>query len=841
MIRKKKFGRCACAGLLAGLLTLMILMPAVFAKAPARVVRVAYPIQQGLTEVDENGNLKGYTYEYLQEIAQYTGWQYEFVQVPGPLDESLGTLMEMLRTGEVDLMGALSYSNELANIYDYTSHSYGTTETVLQVLYDDTHDIVINAQAMQSLRVATISSGSRIRREMDEYCAINLIDVEYVLCKDEAEMIEALRDGRADVLLNTSVNYLEDVRTIARFSPKPFYFAASRVGNEGLVAQLNAALSSIEQCDPSFSSTLFNKYFISSERSVPLTDTERGYIKNCGLLRVGVMEGQAPFQYWDEKTGQPKGISVELLRHIAQQTGLVFSFVPVQNYARLDQLTETGAIDLVAGSTYDYAFAQTHGFSLTRPFVSAQYIVLLNDNVSDSNLNGKRLALSRQSVYSGALAGEVTYYESNEACIQAVNSGEADYTYVDAYTAQYYINHPDYRHFSLIPQTYKPREVCLGVMRVGDIHLLTILNKQITSVPLETLQSIIYRNTIYRPEVSLLRTMQDRPWESLMLISSFLLCIILLLLLLVRQRNRLNRRMSLDLKKHMQVYALANDYFLEYTYETDSLLIYAPVKGNAFPKVLHYSSTPKPGEAAHITQDRDIFFDLIRSCADGTQEVNIPCPDGRRKWIRVVVKTIYDRSRPVYTIGKITDIDHEKKEKEQLERRARLDSLTHLLNAESGRLAVTEALSQIGDGAYGGLIIFDIDYFKSINDTYGHMFGDKVLCATAEILRANFRSDDIICRPGGDEFSVYMRHVQNESALRDKCGAVCRKLGEYHLEETKCLSVSMGAALTIAGDQYADVFQRADKALYTSKALGRGQFYIAPRGETNLENKGTNA
>lgn len=71
------------------------------------------PSRPGLTDFDEFGNYSGYTYEYLEEIAQYTGWDYEFVQAPGSMDDSLTTLMGMLQEGEIDLMGAMLYTEQM--------------------------------------------------------------------------------------------------------------------------------------------------------------------------------------------------------------------------------------------------------------------------------------------------------------------------------------------------------------------------------------------------------------------------------------------------------------------------------------------------------------------------------------------------------------------------------------------------------------------------------------------------------------------------------------------------------------------------------------------------------
>ena len=116
-------------GCLAAIIILILaaLLPArsLEAKEDRPVVRVGYPIQQGLTEIDENGNYTGYIYDYLQEIAQYTGWDYEFVRAEGDINESLMTLMEMLENGEIDIMGGMLYNSRMEEMYDYASNSCG--------------------------------------------------------------------------------------------------------------------------------------------------------------------------------------------------------------------------------------------------------------------------------------------------------------------------------------------------------------------------------------------------------------------------------------------------------------------------------------------------------------------------------------------------------------------------------------------------------------------------------------------------------------------------------------------------------------------------------------------
>ena len=158
------------------LLTAAIAFPSAHGESLSpRTVRVGYPIQTGLTGKDADGNYYGYTYEYREDIAQYTGWDYEFVEVPGDSDQSLITLLEMLRNGEIDLMGGMLYTQGMASQYDYSSHSYGVSETVLQVPIDSSQDFVINSLVPQTYRIAVLSQGTVRLKELQDYCAMNLI------------------------------------------------------------------------------------------------------------------------------------------------------------------------------------------------------------------------------------------------------------------------------------------------------------------------------------------------------------------------------------------------------------------------------------------------------------------------------------------------------------------------------------------------------------------------------------------------------------------------------------------------------------------------------------------
>lgn len=157
------------------------------------------------------------------------------------------------------------------------------------------------------------------------------------------------------------------------------------------------------------------------------------------------------------------------------------------------------------------------------------------------------------------------------------------------------------------------------------------------------------------------------------------------------------------------------------------------------------------------------------------------------------------------------------------------DALTQCLN----RRAVMEHLEseKARAGRHGerfGVILLDLDHFKSINDTYGHGVGDAVLVAMADRLRAHVRPSDSLARWGGEEFLCVMAHVDDASLLA-KAEDLRRALAEAPLvQEPKALTVtaSIGVAMFAPGQTIDETIDRADQALYQAKHGGRNRVCV---------------
>ncbi|MCI8539828.1 MAG: diguanylate cyclase [Oscillospiraceae bacterium] len=196
--------------------------------------------------------------------------------------------------------------------------------------------------------------------------------------------------------------------------------------------------------------------------------------------------------------------------------------------------------------------------------------------------------------------------------------------------------------------------------------------------------------------------------------------------------------------------------------------------------------------------------------------------NGEERWHRIVARATWSADEPPQftgAIGKVLDVHDSRMKLDALERMASHDTLTGLLNHAYAKAAILKRLEETPTEHFA-LAILDLDYFKSANDTYGHMFGDSVLKYMADRLRHSVRSGDIVARVGGDEFLIFLECRTDALAVIDRIYKSL--LGQY---EDFTISISMGVARTeLVGVDYEELFHAADQALYTVKRSGRGQY-----------------
>ena len=172
-------------------------------------------------------------------------------------------------------------------------------------------------------------------------------------------------------------------------------------------------------------------------------------------------------------------------------------------------------------------------------------------------------------------------------------------------------------------------------------------------------------------------------------------------------------------------------------------------------------------------------------------------------------------------------------EVEVQQRRSERDVLTKLPNREAYERRIAIELERAR--RYGSkfcLVVADVDYFKQVNDTYGHLAGDKVLKVLAKTMQHRLRLADFIARYGGEEFVILLPETDAKAALT-LMNAICVQIRDcpFHFKSKPLkVTISIGIAQIAEGDDARTLFARADKAMYEAKQQGRDRCFVAAEG-----------
>ena len=249
------------------------------------------------------------------------------------------------------------------------------------------------------------------------------------------------------------------------------------------------------------------------------------------------------------------------------------------------------------------------------------------------------------------------------------------------------------------------------------------------------------------------------------------------------------------------------------------------------PQINQTSQVISRGETFH-PDDVDRLMGRVKAIREGEKyqivETRIWNADGRYVWCKIRETGVYNEDGSLQKIiGMILDIDEQKQEVHALKEQAERDSLTKIYNARMTRNLSEEYLNGMKAEAKCAIMIIDLDDFKKINDQYGHMYGDSVLTNSAQIIRNQFRSKDIVGRIGGEEFFVLMKDIRNRDIVTKRCNQILDSFRKvFGGEKFDCnQTCSIGVAVYPQdGMTYTDLFCRADQALYQAKNQGKDRY-----------------
>jgi len=306
---------------------------------------------------------------------------------------------------------------------------------------------------------------------------------------------------------------------------------------------------------------------------------------------------------------------------------------------------------------------------------------------------------------------------------------------------------------------------------------------------------------------------------------------------------RLSRAFA-ALKNSEERYALAargaNDGLWDWDLETDEIYFSPRWKTILGQQEQAVGTNPEEWFGRLHPEDRGRVEAELKAHLDGAtphleSEHRIRGADGTYRWVLCRGLVLRDaRGKPYRMAGSQTDVTARKQAEEQLLHDAFHDALTGLPNRSlfMDRVAHRIQLARRCTGDLFAVLFMDLDRFKVVNDSLGHILGDQFLQAVSERLRGRLRVIDTLARLGGDEFTVLLEDVPDVATVTRLVERVQSALNEpFNLDgQAVVTSASIGIALSTTGYERAeDMLRDADTAMYRAKSLGKARYEIFDR------------
>jgi diguanylate cyclase (GGDEF)-like protein/PAS domain S-box-containing protein len=226
---------------------------------------------------------------------------------------------------------------------------------------------------------------------------------------------------------------------------------------------------------------------------------------------------------------------------------------------------------------------------------------------------------------------------------------------------------------------------------------------------------------------------------------------------------------------------------------------------------------------------KTIFGEIMNGIEVNNIETIFIAKNGTNVVVEGNINTRYENGRPLYTRGIFRNITDRKKLEEQLKIAAITDKLTNVYN----RFKLEDLLKQEMERAKRykhplSIVMFDIDYFKRINDLCGHLTGDYVLKKVAQIVKSNIRITDFFGRWGGEEFIILLPETSLENAklMSEKIRLI---IESYPFQDVKNITISCGVTEFVHEDTVDSLIKVVDDALYLAKKQGRNRTVVWER------------
>ena len=525
--------KSVCA-LLSLLLLLSVVLPvkAAAETAPVKVVRVG-SFEDTFNYVNEKGARKGYGYELLQTLSGYTGWQFEYVTC------DWSDCFEKLENGEIDIMGAISYTEDRAEEMLFSDEPMGEEK---YYLYADLSRADISASDYKTLNGKKIGvlMGTEPEVMLTEWEEKYGLKTEHVNISNNEDVKQKLANHEIDCFVSLEESFWAErgISTITRVGESGIYYAINK-NRPDLKEELDDAMRALDEAVPFYTADLYKRYF-SMDYTPILTGEEKAWLKEHGAIKMGFLTSDSGVSTFDPATGEFTGVITDYIQFAADCLGnqeLEFQLVGYDSKeAELDAL-KSGEIDMIFHFDQSPNLAEEYHFACTNTTWTSNLMAVTNkQHFNENNVN--RIAVPQNKL---SLKKYLAFYypqweivdcDTQEDAAKLVRDGQADCVVTGASSEEKYSK--KYGFYSvLLPN---PAKSCFAV-NSGNRSLLSILNKTLNAMPTNMLTGSLAMHKSSLRKVTLSEFIKDN-FFMVLLVSSIAVAVVLLTILKLLRKAR---------------------------------------------------------------------------------------------------------------------------------------------------------------------------------------------------------------------------------------------------------------------------------------------------------------
>ena len=514
------------------LLVLHLILPcASAADRDLPLLRVGYTDVPGYISKGEDGYFRGFLYDYLEAIAIYGGYRFEYVEAQPT------QCVEKLQLGEIDLMAALP--DEGNAFPDLATTQHAITYSPIGVT-SRPEKTLAPGQGLRIGYTSFICSEQDIISSLQSYGMQEGSDFVLVPAERFFQIITMFKNGEIDAFVDAAVYHSTEAPMDAYLFTKRFSIA-TRDDHTEILEKINHAIAKLMLLNPHIRGQLYAKHAGQHGSPLLLTREEKEYLATHPVISAAASPGQKPYTYFED--GEAKGVIAEIMHLMEKDLGVRFDVRETKNSGELMQLLTKGEIEAVADYYDDHNWGHLHNAILTVPYLTINYVPVMrrDRNTPEAPLVAcvKSHFYTHEYVEKKFSADQLVYFDTVDECMEAVNRGTADVTFLKAITVEHDIEQGNYLNLYTNGSVVFSHQVSLAVSETADPRLVQILNKEINHLGQAPIGEIMTRHMFeVEQNRSLKAYIAKNPLQSLSILATLFLAVIgfQIYLMYIRQR-----------------------------------------------------------------------------------------------------------------------------------------------------------------------------------------------------------------------------------------------------------------------------------------------------------------